>query len=202
MTHSNLGPKSTTELHTATCSEQPIAWLNEHCPVITGNMSPALCFTDKLTVSLHSSPKLLTRWLLCNDHWNRSFCLIDTAWTLKHVSTGDHSFNSNDCCHGSLSQLMTYATGWGKCLSCCRCPSVLLSVSKTAEVTAFSGRPTDNNSACSYECFYLFIHPYKKKIRHTPPQAWAPCPSEWHECWPSPPHSLQQSHISWGGGAG
>lgn len=118
-----------------------------------------------------------------------------TAWTLWHVSTGDHSSNSNDCCCGSLSQLMTSAMGWGKGLSCCWCRSVHLSVSKTLEVTAQSGGPTDNNSACSYECFHSFVHPYMKKIRHTPPQSWTLFPLKWHGCWPTPPHSLQQSHI-------
>lgn len=118
-----------------------------------------------------------------------------TAWTLWHVSTGDHSSNSNDCCCGSLSQLMTSAMGWGKGLSCCWCRSVHLSVSKTLEVIAQSGGPTDNNSACSYECFHSFVCPYMKKIRHAPPQSWALFPLKWHGCWPTPPHSLQQSHI-------
>lgn len=118
-----------------------------------------------------------------------------TARTLWHVSTGDHSSNSNDCCCGSRSQLMTSAAGWGKCLPCCRCRSVHLSVSKTLEVTAYSGRPADNNIAGSYECIHSSTHPYMKRIRRTPPQSWALCPLDWHGCWPTPPHSLQQSHI-------
>lgn len=203
VTHSNRGtePQShniQTQLHTFV--ERPIVWLNGHCPVITDhdNVSAALCSSDSLPVSLHQSPKLLTRWLLCNDHWNGSFCLSDTAIHSLNIMARqywDHSSNSNDCCCGSLSQLMTFAMGWGKCLYCCRCRSVHLSVSKTLEVTAYSGRPTDKNSACSYECFHSIIHSYMKKIRHTPPHSWAPCPLEWHGCWPTPPYSLQQSHI-------
>lgn len=118
-----------------------------------------------------------------------------TAWTLWHVSTEDHSSNSNDCCCGSLSQLMTSAMGEE---SVCLAAGVALSICLSAKLwrsRPILGDPPDNNSACSYECLHLFIHPYMKKIRHTSPQSWAPTPLEWHGCWPTLPNSLQLSHI-------
>lgn len=111
-----------THVHSHTFAKWPIAWLNGHCPVITvyDNMSAALCSS----VPLHPSPKPLTRRLLCNDHWNGSFCLTDTAiHSLDIMACQDHSSNSKDCRCGSRSQLMTSATGWEKCLVSLR-PSV------------------------------------------------------------------------------
>lgn len=76
----------------------------------------------------------------------------------------DHSSNSNDCCRGSLSQLMTSATVLRKVsvLLSGVTPSTCLSVSRTPPPktqAAFCGKPCDKNSAGGYKCFHLFIHP-------------------------------------------
>lgn len=147
-----------------TCTKQPIAWLNEHWPVITAvdNMSPSLCSSDLLAASPNSSLKPLTRWLRCNDHWRGSFCLIDTAWTLWHVSTAVHSPNSNDCCCGSLSQLMTSATDWGKCLSL---PLTLLRLSVRQLAKQRRSRP--GAPAVLKAFIYSFIRTWRKSdARH------------------------------------
>lgn len=125
----------------------------------------------RLALSLHLSPKPLTRWLPCNDHWNGSFCLIDIAWTLWHVSIRDHSSSSNDCRCGSQSPLMTSATGGGKCPPCCLCHSVHLSVTKTPEVTGYFGRRTDENTVAICECVHSSVCTWRKD---TPPKSWAP----------------------------
>lgn len=88
-------------------------------------MSPDLCSSDSSPQSDCIHPQShWPLWLRCNDCWNGSFLLIDTGWTLWW----DHSSNDNDCCRGSLSQLMTSATSGAKCLFCCRCGTVCLSV--------------------------------------------------------------------------
>lgn len=79
-----------------------------------------------LTLSLHLPSNPQTQWFPCNDCWNGSFCLIDTVWTLWHVSIRDHSFYSNDCFCGSQSLLMTSATFEESCLllPVVLCPSI------------------------------------------------------------------------------
>lgn len=110
---------------------------------------------------LHVFPKPLTHWLLCNDHWNGSFCLIDTAWTLWHVGSGDYSSKSNDCRCGSQFQLMTFAMGWGKCLS--PLLPVLLCPFICQKKLVYSEWPTDSSRNGNYEGINWFIHPYMKK---------------------------------------
>lgn len=154
------------------CSHTPfaksqIARLNGHYPVITDfdNMAAALHSSDSLTLSLNLSRKPLTRWLLYNDHWNGSFSLIDTAWTLWYVSIRDHSSNSNDCCCGSQSRLMTSATGWGKCPPWCLSHSAHPSVSRPLEVTSYFGRHTVKRI---FEYIHSCIHTWKKTDTHHP----------------------------------
>lgn len=154
------------------CSHTPfaksqIARLNGHYPVITDfdNMAAALHSSDSLTLSLSLSRKPLTCWLLYNDHWNGSFSLTDTAWTLWYVSIRDHSSNSNDCCCGSQSRLMTSATGWGKCPPWCLSHSAHPSVSRPLEVTSYFGSHTVKRI---FEYMYSSIHTWKKTDTHHP----------------------------------
>lgn len=107
----------------------------------------------------------LTCWLLYNDHWNGSFSLTDTAWTLWYVSIRDHSSNSNDCCCGSQSRLMTSATGWGKCPPWCLSHSAHPSVSRPLEVTSYFGRHTVKRI---FEYMHSSIHTWKKTDTHHP----------------------------------
>lgn len=90
----------------------------------------------------------------------------------------DHGSNSNDCCRGSLSQLMTSATVLRKVsvLLSGVTPSACLSVSREKKKKKkcgrpFCGKPCDKNGAGGYKCFHLFIHPHMKKVRHSPPQS-------------------------------
>lgn len=48
--------------------------------------------------------------------------------------------------------------------------SLRLSVCQNCRGRDLFSRPPDKNSACSYECFHLSVHPYMKEIRGTPPQ--------------------------------
>lgn len=154
------------------CSHTPfaksqIARLNGHYPVITDfdNMAAALHSSGSLSHSLNLSRKPLTCWLLYNDHWNGSFSLTDTAWTLWYVSIRDHSSNSNDCCCGSQSRLMTSATGWGKCPPWCLSHSAHPSVSRPLEVTSYFGRHTVKRI---FEYMHSSIHTWKKTDTHHP----------------------------------
>lgn len=143
------------------------------------------------SVALHSSPKPLTRR---NDSWNGSFPLIDTTWTLRHATTGDHGSNSSDCCRGSLS-VNDLCNGLRKRLFRGWSRSIPLSVSKTAEVTARSQDPLTITAPAVMNAFiYSFIHTWRKSDTHHPSHR----PLDYQrdmDVDPSLPHSLQQFHI-------
>lgn len=128
-----------------------------------------VCCPLSLRPPPHTSPKPLTRWLLRNDRWNGSFCLLDTARTLWRVSVRDHGSSSNDCCCGSQSQLMTSTMRLKKAsvlLPVSLCPSVC-QLNSGGHSLFWGTHLTVTVLPAKNACIHPSIRPYMRKYRHT-----------------------------------